>query len=330
MPSPSAVPFYAWFAERNSSRGTRVFAVWKESSLPKGVSIWTSSYLEGDSHPRVVQHGKPVDLDEANRIAAGLLGSKLKAGYKLWKPPATASGSPEGERGTSDDPGPGIDELRAWLAKSGKVAEVIVRHPAIDRFEIGAPLMRGAKQDLRTIAVERTTYFGIDSRYLSGKQEQFEALLDGLAHGFDGGNIRIADESMDECVADDRWRIEETDYFTARSGRWTRLSASATKRFDGKSDDASAFAAALLVPAEPVAESITLRTGRKPKSPAKELVVTLGSSATSHSVAAALADALGVEIPRKRRRSRVSVPDTVWPRCNPRVRGLSESSQSAG
>lgn len=149
------------------------------------------------------------------------------------------------------------------------------------------------------------------------------------AHGFDGGNIRIADESMDECVADDRWRIEETDYFAVRSGRWTRLSASATKRFDGKSDGASSFAAALLVPAEPVAESITLRTSRKPKSPAKELVVALGSSATSHAVAAALADALGLEIPRKRRRPRASVPETVWPRCNPRVSGLSESSQSA-
>ena len=234
-----------------------------------------------------------------------------------------------------------VNELKAWLATHGRISAVFVRHPAVDRFGIGAPIIagregdgtnrvrRGAKTASGPIAVERSTYFGLSSRYAVSDKEQFESLLAGLAHGFDVDNVRISRESMQDCVEEEQWRIEDTEYFDTKSGRWMRMPASASRKFDGKSDGASPFAAALLVPADPVADSIKISTGRPSGSSAKELVIAIGSMPTSMAVAKVLADAMGAPIPRKARPRRGSVPELVWPRCNPRLRGLSDAAQYA-
>lgn len=275
---------------------------------------------------------------EARAHADKSTAEKLRKGYV--QSPGTARSS------AASVASPGVGGLKSWLAEHRGIAAVIVTHPAVDRFEIGDPLVDHVDEDgdgedgerprrrarSRTkgspvVAVERTTYFGLQSRYAVAESGQCSAMLDGLAHGFSLRNVRIDQESMGACVESDRWEVKETEYFSPKSGRWVSLSASASSRFDGKSDEDSPFSGALLVPCDPSAESVCVIAAGKRGTQRKEIVIPVGSPADARLIADTLALALNASIPRRRPARDESVPSLVWPRCVPRSRGFSELDQ---
>lgn len=140
----------------------------------------------------------------------------------------------------------GTDELRAWLSRSGPIASVTVTHHMLVQQQAGVPLPSpkrtalldpSAKARLAdAVAVERSLYGGIESRYATSRDEDREALLRGLAHGFRFDDLRITDESIERCVERDNWISECCEYFEFGAGRWNALDEEMRRAAMGKAD----------------------------------------------------------------------------------------------
>lgn len=140
----------------------------------------------------------------------------------------------------------GTDELRAWLSRSGPIASVTVRHHMLVQQQAGVPLpspKRAALLDpaakarlAAAVAVERTLYRGIESRYALARGGDRDALLRGLAHGFRFDDLRITDESIERCVERDEFIGEGCEYFEFGAGRWSVLDEGIRRAAMGKAD----------------------------------------------------------------------------------------------
>ena len=143
-----------------------------------------------------------------------------------------------------------LSDLPEWLAQSGPLTSVTIRHDRLVQQQAGTPLPNQKRSALLSptaraqleaaMAVERTIYHGIKSRYALSRAEDRDALLGGLMNGFRFDDLRITDESIQRCVEADQWRIEGCEFFEFRAGTWrdldTAIQAAAVGKADGDND----------------------------------------------------------------------------------------------
>jgi hypothetical protein len=224
---------------------------------------------------------------------------------------------------------PAVRKLEVWLSKSSRSGTAYIDHTEINGFDFGRPLIHdeaheGLSAPIRmrlenVVAVERSVYAGLRSRYLIKRASDRGALLSGLAHGFAPATLRLERESLERCVENDAWRLADCRYWEYSRSAWRTPPASLRRLFDGKSDGRSRWSARIFAPAEHAvgfaAYRLTLVAGTSQNAKRASLLeIDIDSKATARRAALAIANACGSEIPRAEGMlPSAGSPALIWP-----------------
>lgn len=266
---------------------------------------------------------------------------------------------------TQSSPSNALKRFSEFCNRYRKFACVLIQHNVLTGYQFGAPVFtRKAlglpaserKQLLNTIvAVERTLYTGLRSRYLLTLPKQREQILRGLAYGFTHNDLRISQDSLQECIDHENFEIMDCSYYELRSGIWKPVSNRLADYFCGV-EDKGRWRETLYMPA-PIQGIYTKNLSQGLAKNGIGHVVVRGNNAhiprwlalivdenpdliednfieftlpgRVRSISKILSGVLGCKIPNSERISRVPVPAYIWPKGDPKKPEKIISSQWA-
>ena len=235
-----------------------------------------------------------------------------------------------------------------------KFACVIIQHNVLTGYQFGAPVFTRKALDLpaserkqflnNIVAVERTLYTGLRSRYLLTLPKQREQLLRGLAYGFTHNDLRISEISLQECIDHENFEIMDCSYYELRSGIWKPVSNRLADYFCGV-EDKGRWRETLYMPASvhgTYAKNLIRGLvqngigrvgvrGNDARIPRWLLLfvdenpdlqegnfIEFTSSGSVRSISKILSGVLGCKISNPERIKRVAVPAHIWPTGDPK------------
>ena len=266
---------------------------------------------------------------------------------------------------TQSSPSNALKRFSEFCNRYRKFACVLIQHNVLTGYQFGAPVFtRKAlglpaserKQLLNTIvAVERTLYTGLRSRYLLTLPKQREQILRGLAYGFTHNDLRISQDSLQECIDHENFEVMDCSYYEIRSGIWKPVSNRLADYFCGV-EDKGRWRETLYMPA-PIQGIYTKNLSQGLAKKGIGHVVVRGNNARIprwlalivdenpdliednfieftlpgrvRSISKILSGVLGCKIPNSERISRVAVPAYIWPKGDPKKPEKIISSQWA-
>lgn len=235
-----------------------------------------------------------------------------------------------------------------------KFACVLIQHNVLTGYQFGAPVFTRKALDLpaserkqflnNIVAVERTLYTGLRSRYLLTLPKQREQLLRGLAYGFTHNDLRISEISLQECIDREDFEIMDCSYYELRLGIWKPVSNRLADYFCGV-EDKGRWRETLYMPA-PVhgtyARGLVRGLVRKGISRVSvrgndvriprwlllivdenpelfgDNVIDFKLPDSVRSISKILSGLLGCKIPNRERIKRMAVPAHIWPTGDPK------------
>jgi hypothetical protein len=235
-----------------------------------------------------------------------------------------------------------------------KFACVLIQHNVLTGYQFGAPVFTRNALDLAAserkqflnniVAVERTLYTGLRSRYLLTLPKQREQLLRGLAYGFTHNDLRISQDSLQECIDHENFEIMDCSYYELRSGIWKPVSNRLADYFCGV-EDKGRWRETLYMPASVhgtyargfirglvrkgisrvsvrgndvrIPRWLLLIVDENPKL-FEDNVIDFKLPGAVRSISKILSDLLGCKIPNRERIKRVAVPAYIWPTGDPK------------
>lgn len=223
-----------------------------------------------------------------------------------------------------------------------KFACVGITHNVLTGYQFGAPeftikainLSSSERKHLLNtiVAVERSVYMGLRSRYLLRLPKQREQLLRGLAHGFTHNDLRISHESLQECIDHENFRIMDCSYYELRSGIWKSVSNRLVNYFCGVEDNKGRWRENLYVPSSVlgrIPSGLMLIVDDAAKKFQGDNIIEIKSSGRASSISKILSGVLGCKIPGPERARRTVVPALIWPKGDPKKPEKIISSQWA-
>ena len=235
-----------------------------------------------------------------------------------------------------------------------KFACVIIQHNVLTGYQFGAPVFTRKALDLpaserkqflnNIVAVERTLYTGLRSRYLLTLSKQREQLLRGLAYGFTHNDLRISEISLQECIDHENFEIMDCSYYELRLGIWKPVSNRLADYFCGV-EDKGRWRETLYMPARVhgtyarglirglvrkgisrvsvrgndvrIPRWLLLIVDENPKL-FGDNIIDFKSPDSVRSISKILSGLLGCKIPNRERIKRMAVPAHIWPTGDPK------------
>lgn len=266
---------------------------------------------------------------------------------------------------TQPSPRNALKRFSEFCNRYKKFACVLIQHNVLTGYQFGAPVFTKKalglsaserKQLLNTIvAVERTLYTGLRSRYLLTLPKQREQILRGLAYGFTHNDLRISQDSLQECIDHENFEVMDCSYYEIRSGIWKPISNRLVDYFCGV-EDKGRWRETLYMPASVhgtyaknlirgLVQNGIGRVGvrgndaRMPRWLAlivdenpdliEDNFIEFTLSGSVRSISKILSGVLGCKIPNPKRTRRMAVPGHIWPKGDPKKPEKIISSQWA-